>query len=118
MDILDVIKLISDTTRLRILNILYKEDLCVCEIEYVLKINQSNASRHLNKMSKIGALESYKVNKYTYYKLNSKLINDYSFIEDILDNELNKNDVFNEDAKNLNKYKNSDLNCDCLIKRN
>ncbi|WP_027634491.1 ArsR/SmtB family transcription factor [Clostridium hydrogeniformans] len=117
MDILEVLKMLSDTTRLRILNILYDGDLCVCEIEHVLELTQSNASRHLNNMSKAKVLESYKVNKYTYYKINEELYKDYPFVEEVIGKELLKNPMLREDKDNLIKYKDSGLNCDCLTKK-
>ncbi|MEW8955148.1 ArsR/SmtB family transcription factor [Clostridium sp.] len=117
MDILEVLKILSDTTRLRILNILYDGDLCVCEIEYVLELTQSNASRHLNNMSKAKVLESYKVNKYTYYKINEEIYKDYPFVKEVIGKELLKNSMLKEDKNKLDAYKNSGLNCDCLTKK-
>ena len=38
---------LADETRLRILNLLVRGELCVCEIEQALEIGQSKASRHL-----------------------------------------------------------------------
>ena len=53
MEIMDILKLISDNNRMRILNILYKKDkICVCVLEDILGLNQSNLSRHLNKLKK------------------------------------------------------------------
>ncbi len=50
-DTLEALKALADQTRLRILNILEQADeLCACEIEAVLDLNQSNASRHLNRL--------------------------------------------------------------------
>jgi len=40
-------KALADPTRLRILNLLFRGDLCVCDIVRVLRIGQSKASRHL-----------------------------------------------------------------------
>lgn len=61
MDLMQILKALADDTRLRILNILQEEELCVCEIETILNISQSNASRHLNKLINAKILENYKV---------------------------------------------------------
>ncbi|GBG55911.1 transcriptional regulator [Sporomusaceae bacterium FL31] len=47
MEIINVLKALSDETRIKILNLLRIMPLCVCEIEDILGISQSNASRHL-----------------------------------------------------------------------
>ncbi len=51
MDIVQMLKALGDETRIRILNLLKDEELCVCEIEHILGITQSNTSRHLAKLS-------------------------------------------------------------------
>jgi ArsR family transcriptional regulator, arsenate/arsenite/antimonite-responsive transcriptional repressor len=45
--LLDALKALPDETRLRILNLLYEKELCVCDIMETLKISQAKASRHL-----------------------------------------------------------------------
>jgi ArsR family transcriptional regulator len=50
MELIQILKALSDKTRLRILNLLMQSELCVGEIEYLLNINQSNTSRHLSSL--------------------------------------------------------------------
>lgn len=109
-----MMKALSDETRMRILNLLKDGDLCVCEIEVLLDINQSNASRHLNKLTNAKIIEYYKVAKYVYYKLNENTIKKYPFIKEIIENQTLKLELFNKDYERLNKYKNSNLSCDDL----
>ncbi len=66
MDV-EVYKALSDENRLRILNIIAERELCVCEIEEVLGISQSNASRHLNRLRQAGIISSRKEAQWTYY---------------------------------------------------
>ena len=42
--LLDVLKALSDETRLRIINLLYEGELCVCDVMEVLQISQAKAS--------------------------------------------------------------------------
>lgn len=70
MSIIEVLKVISDNNRLRILNLLHAQELCVCELEYLLGISQSNLSKHLRLMTDVGFLENRRQNKFAYYKLN------------------------------------------------
>lgn len=53
-------KALSDETRLRILSLIVKKEMCVCEIETALGLTQSNASRHLTTLKQAEILESYK----------------------------------------------------------
>lgn len=114
MELTTIIKALGDDTRLRILNILRDGALCVCEIEAVLDISQSNASRHLNKLMNAKIVTYYKEAKFVYYKLNDKTINSYPFIQKIIDEEFDKEENLKYDYDILNGYKNNGLCCDNL----
>lgn len=114
MSLINVLKALSDETRMRILNILKDGDLCVCEIEVILDINQSNASRHLNKLTNAKVLDYYKVAKYVYYKINKDSLNEYNFIKDIIEEQTPKLKQCVIDNERLKKYKDSGLSCDDL----
>ncbi|OWZ84317.1 ArsR/SmtB family transcription factor [Natranaerobius trueperi] len=109
-----VLKTLSDETRLRILNLLQFGVLCVCELEILLDISQSNASRHLNKLTSVGLVEYYKAAKYVYYKLNDDITGEYPFIKEILVTETKKLDKYQEDNRRLTKYKDDGYTCDEL----
>lgn len=114
MDFINIMKALSDETRLRILNILKNGELCVCEIEILLGINQSNASRHLNKLTTAGMVEYYKKAQYVYYKLTENMLREYPFISDILHKETIKIEKCKKDISRLAEYKASGLTCDDL----
>ncbi|SKA98868.1 transcriptional regulator, ArsR family [Caloramator quimbayensis] len=114
MELLPIIKALSDETRLRILNLLKFGDLCVCEIEVLLDINQSNASRHLNKLTNAKLVEYYKVNKYVYYKIKEDILKEHPFVKEIIDSEIINLKVCESDLTKLKKYKQSGLSCDDL----
>ena len=46
-DLIKVYKALSDESRLRVLNLLLERECCVCEVEQVLDVSQSKASRML-----------------------------------------------------------------------
>lgn len=52
--LIDMVKALSDETRLRIVNLLYERELCVCDIMGTLQITQAKASRHLIYMKRSG----------------------------------------------------------------
>jgi ArsR family transcriptional regulator len=114
MSLIKVIKALSDETRLRILNLLRQGELCVCEIETILGITQSNASRHLNKLTYANILEFDKKAQYVYYRIKEDTLKRYSFIKEILDNELIREELYRADLEKLRRYRESKLSCDDL----
>jgi ArsR family transcriptional regulator, arsenate/arsenite/antimonite-responsive transcriptional repressor len=101
MNLVRRLKVLGDETRIRILNLLKDSELCVCEITYALGATQSNISRHLEKLSSAGFVVSSKKAQWVSYKLNSELLAEYPFIENILKDELDKIDQCREDLKLL-----------------
>jgi ArsR family transcriptional regulator len=67
--ILTVLKSLSDETRLRIINLLYEKELCVCDIMEVLQIPQTKASRHLSYLKNAGLVTDRKQGQWVYYSL-------------------------------------------------
>jgi len=114
MDLLQVMKALSDETRIRILNLLKDGEMCVCEIETVLNISQSNASRHLTKLTTAKIVDYYKVNKYVYYKMDQETIKEFPFINEILTFHAVRLEQCKKDLQRLKKYRESGLTCDDL----
>jgi DNA-binding transcriptional ArsR family regulator len=57
-DLVLLLKALADETRLRILALLTKAELCVCEIEDILDLSQSLVSNHLAVLRRAGLVES------------------------------------------------------------
>ena len=68
-EITEVLKLLSDPTRLRILMVLNKKELCVCQIMGVLEVSQSLVSKNLHLLDSAGFLSGRKDGKLVYYSL-------------------------------------------------
>jgi ArsR family transcriptional regulator len=85
-------------------------ELCVCEIETLLDITQSNASRHLNKLKQAGLIDSFKKAQWVYYKVKPAFEEKHQKLYEYL----NENLVLEKDLKRLNAYKNSNLTCNCI----
>lgn len=67
MDLSETLKALSDPNRLRILNLLGDQTLCVCDLEEILQLNQSNLSRHLAKLRQAGLVTAKKSGLFMYY---------------------------------------------------
>lgn len=65
-----VFKGLSDDTRLAILGLVFRHGhLCVCEVERILGISQSKASRHLRYLRDAGVLEDERAGLIVNYRL-------------------------------------------------
>ena len=67
MDLTDILKALADPNRLRVLNLLDGRTLCVCDLEDILGLNQSNLSRHLAKLKQAGLVTATKKGLFMYY---------------------------------------------------
>jgi ArsR family transcriptional regulator, arsenate/arsenite/antimonite-responsive transcriptional repressor len=63
-----IFKAVSDETRLRIMALIFRHgDVCVCEVEQILGITQSKASRHLRYLRDAGVLVDRRDGVTIYY---------------------------------------------------
>ena len=71
---MDLFSAISDEMRLKILMLLDQAEFTVNEIKDILDIHQSNASRHLAKLSACGLLKDRRDGIKAYYRLSEDLL--------------------------------------------
>lgn len=100
--ILDVFKALSDETRLRILNLLYEQELCVCDIMETLQISQSKASRHLIYLKNAGLAIDRKQAQWAYYSITKD--ERMKFIDNLVYDNLRQLEVCQKDLKNLHEW--------------
>lgn len=112
MDIVYILKALADENRIRILNLLKNRELCVCDIEAILGIKQSNTSRHLNKLKMAGIIVSVKKSQWVYYQLNDSTFQKFPFLSIIIGYEVEKINICKEDLVLLEKLKTSDRRCE------
>ena len=109
-DIENVLKACSDKNRIRILKLLEKKKLCVCEIAFVLGITQPSVSRHLKKLKKAGIIEAEQDSFWTNYILKSK--NPYANnILSLMKKWLKDDDIIKKDVLKLKKANRVKLCC-------
>nr|WP_315024335.1 metalloregulator ArsR/SmtB family transcription factor [uncultured Aminipila sp.] len=107
----NVLKALSDETRLRIINILYEKELCVCDITETLKITQTKASRHLGYLKNSGLLVDRKQAQWVHYSLSDN--EGIDFIENLVLNTLRKNSIYQTDLINRAEWlKKKNIDCD------
>ena len=70
----DLLKLLSDQTRLRSLMLLLTEgELCVCELTYALGEIQPKVSRHLSSLRDTRVVIDQRAGQWIYYRINPEL---------------------------------------------
>lgn len=77
-ELIKVFKALSDENRLRILKMLQKKKMCVCELAAVLCITQPSVSRHLGLMKDAGLLKGERNGLWIDYELCEEKINRYA----------------------------------------
>lgn len=65
----------SDSTRLKIITALLTEEMCVNDLSTLLNINQTTISHQLKILKSNGAVTCKRDNKFIFYKVTSKFIN-------------------------------------------
>jgi len=62
-------KALADDTRLRLINLIGEDEVCVCFFVEVLKINQPKISRHLAYLRRAGVVAARREGKWIHYRL-------------------------------------------------
>ncbi|HML31997.1 ArsR/SmtB family transcription factor [Sporomusa sphaeroides] len=116
MDIVDILKALADETRIRILNLLYRETLCVCDLEEILKLSQSNASRHITKLKHAKLIVGKKQAQWIYYQVDKNTLEQYSFVRELLAKELENHPRCQNDLIRLKRYRELGGSCELTVK--
>lgn len=107
-----VLKALSDETRLRIINLLYEGELCVCDVMEVLQISQAKASRHLIYLKNAGLAKDRKVAQWAYYSLSKD--ESLKFIDSLVYDNLRRLEIYETDLENLREWlTKKDKQCEC-----
>jgi len=114
MNIIVILKMLSDQNRLRIVNLIKENPMCVTEIQAITGLQQSNTSRHLEKLKSNNIVKSYKDSNKVFYILNTDFLNDYTFLKKLIFQDIKKETIFLDDLEKLNKYKENGYSCEDL----
>lgn len=101
MDISETLKALGDETRLRILNLVSKHELCVCIIEETLGLLQPNVSKHLGRLKQSGIISCRKVSQWCFFSINEDYKNECGKLCEFLDEEWAKGSRYKSDLKKL-----------------
>lgn len=100
-EITEIFKLLSDESKLRILMLLEKRELCVCQIMGVLNMSQPLISRNLSLLAKAGFLSGRRDGKLMFYRIKKNLTKKNLLILSVLKELLKDDRVLIKDFKSL-----------------
>jgi ArsR family transcriptional regulator len=100
--LMNLFKVLSDETRMRILVLLYHKKLCVCQIQGILEESQPKISKHLGKLRDMGFVKDERQEQFIYYYIDkdNELLN--KILQNIILNAENF-DVLQKDLLTLEK---------------
>lgn len=112
MNLAEILKILGDESRLRIINLLLEQRLCVCGIEKILGTTQSNTSRHLNKLKIAGVLSATKKSQWIYYSMNEKFLQQNEKLIEFLKEKFSQQEIFRQDLIRLKELKEKGEECE------
>lgn len=115
MDLSETFRALGDETRLRILNLLSNQELCVCQIIDVLRLNQPNASKHLKILRYAGIITCRKISQWCFYSINENFISQNLILHEYLASQWPKKKQFSDDLRKLEYLQRTDNYCKKLL---
>lgn len=103
--ITELYKTLSDETRVRIINLIYKQDLCVCELVEILDLTQPKISKHIAKFRQIGLVNTQRKEQYVYYSFNHENTMYESIVTNMI-NEIKELDIYKKDIERMDTIEN------------
>ncbi|MCX6122305.1 MAG: metalloregulator ArsR/SmtB family transcription factor [Ignavibacteriales bacterium] len=101
-DYVNVFKALSDPNRIRIVKMLCKRELCMCEVREMLNLSNSTVSQHLTILRNADLLLDSKEGKWVNFRINDK--SDRKFIRstiNLIKNSFEDDDIVQADLKKV-----------------
>ena len=96
---LKVLKALTDETRLRIINLLYERELCVCDMWEILGTTQTKISRHLAHLKNADLVRDRKIAQWSFYSLHGSEVS--KLVDELVRGVLRGRDVYQNDLNLL-----------------
>ena len=74
-----LLKALANETRLKMLKLLSKREMCVCELTVALNLTQPTASHHLNILENMGLIQDKKIGKWVFYSVTNPELTQHFF---------------------------------------
>ncbi|NOY64119.1 MAG: winged helix-turn-helix transcriptional regulator [Nitrospirae bacterium] len=97
--IAELFKTLSDVNRLRLLMVLDRKELCVCQLMGIVGLSQPLVSRNLSILARMGFLEERKEGKLKFYRIKKNLTDEKNTIMELLRRSLSEDDIYLQDME-------------------
>lgn len=104
--LLDLLKTLANKDRLRIINLIMIRPVCLCEIEIILNISQTNCTKQIKKLIAANIVEVRRVSIWNEYRLQSNIIINNPWLLERMEQERKTDNQFIEDIERYNFYMN------------
>jgi len=112
IDAVQIFKALGDPNRLRIMKMLEKRELCVCEIRAVLGLSNSTVSEHLSMLKSAGMILDRKDGKWINYRLNDNVHGEFAkAVMKALENHLGSDHALQADNIKVKKVDRKKICC-------
>ena len=68
-EITQLLSAVADPIRLRLLRLLHRQELCVCELMEAVQLPQYKVSRHLRQMRQVGLVVARRSGRWMHYRI-------------------------------------------------
>lgn len=109
-----IFKALSDCNRLRIIHLLLQRELCVCEIEVILDLNQSNVSRNLRVLRNQAMVVTEKEAQWIHYKMDLSFMKKNAYLMKYLKEKFAQSKVFQKDLEKFRAYEDNNFSCQSI----
>ena len=110
----NLFRALGDQTRLRIINLLQDRELCVCELEVILVMTQSNVSRHLSRLRSENIVAFEKKAQWIYYYIDPVFKKNHMLLLQYMREKMKDDELFVRDSGRLKCYQKSGESCETL----
>jgi len=101
-DLVKCFAALADPTRLRLLALMRKGEICVCHLQEVIRTNQPKISRHLAYLKRSGLVKARREGRWMYYRLAKLKEPEASIVVTVL-KALERQPLAQQDAKHLDR---------------
>ena len=106
-----IFKVLSDFSRVRILNMLTRQKWCVTEMSKILGLSVTSVSRHLSKMRLVGMTDTEQEAQWVHNIINRKFYDENKLLFEYIKDIAKRDETLLEDESRMQKYIASGLTC-------
>ena len=106
-----IFKAIGDYSRVRIINLLMRERLCVTELSNIMQMSISAISRHLSRLNLVGIIEDNHEAQWVYYEIADKFADDNELLLQYISKSTESDPIIKGDIIRMQRYKKSEYCC-------